>query len=215
MCIRSSVQATAMGKWLDVRSEAVIRPGGGPAVRAALFANVSSPVSAVLLLGFFPSSFSLIVFFFLLFCQSCPEPRVGKDLHLHITTLLCSFVDCHRSSAWHLIWRWSVLACLRSVLLSRLHLRAVLFGSLRWSSDSRIQEVPFSVFFLYFGQIKNYIREICSFEDFKAKTTGTKKERGSKLIFYFTHHHWREDSRNALCCLEGGKKKTLSLVGVN
>lgn len=116
MCIRSSVQVKTTGKWLDVRSETVVRPGGGPAVRAALFANVSSPVSAVLPLVFFSPLLAHRFFFFFL-CQSCPEPRVGKDLHLHITTLL-SFVDCHRSSVWHLIWCWSVLACLRSVLHS-------------------------------------------------------------------------------------------------
>lgn len=92
MCIRSSVQATAMGKWLDVRSEAVIRPGGGPAVRAALFANVSSPVSAVLLLGFFPSSFSLIVFFFSSFLPKLPRAKSRKRpafAYHHTPLLLC------------------------------------------------------------------------------------------------------------------------------
>lgn len=48
-------------------------------MRAALFVNVSSPVSAVLLLF----CFLLIVFL----CQSCPAPRVSQDLHLHYTTL--------------------------------------------------------------------------------------------------------------------------------
>lgn len=70
---------------LEVRRSFVLEPrcAGGPAVRAALFANVSSPVSAVLPLFFFlPFSFSFIVFS----CQNCPSPRVRKDLHF--TTLL-------------------------------------------------------------------------------------------------------------------------------
>lgn len=89
MCIRSSVQATTRGKRLDARSETVICPGEGPAVRAKLFANVSTPVSAVLPLGFSPS-FSLIVFFFFL-CQSFPEPRVGERpaFAYHHTLPLC------------------------------------------------------------------------------------------------------------------------------
>lgn len=46
---------------------------------------------------------------------------------------------------------------------------------------------------------------------FKANTAGTKEERGGNLIFYFTHHHWREDSKNALCCFEGEKNHTVAL----
>lgn len=53
-------------------------------MRAALFVNVSSPVSAALLLF----CFLLIVFL----CQSCPAPRVSQDLHLHYTTLFSSFL---------------------------------------------------------------------------------------------------------------------------
>lgn len=60
------------------------RCAGGLAVRAALFANVSSPVSAVLPLFFFPPPFSFSFIVFL--CQNCPSPRVRKDLHF--TTLL-------------------------------------------------------------------------------------------------------------------------------
>lgn len=117
------VQATT-SKWWNGKSETVIRPGGGPAVRAALFVNVSSPVSAVLPLLFPPpfrsSFFCFFYLFFFCVCQSCPEPRVGKDLHLHITTLF-SFVDCHRSSAWHLVWCWSVRAGVPSLSPSFIH----------------------------------------------------------------------------------------------
>lgn len=125
---------------------------GGPAVRAALFRNVSSPVSAVLLLF-------LVAHRFL--CQSCPPPKARQDFHLNNTTFL--FLDCLHPllSDIHLdpftVW----FASSQSFIHSRLLLRAVLFGSLRYPAQTEKQEnlfSPYTPHTVYFAGKRNTLR---------------------------------------------------------
>lgn len=124
---------------------------GGPAVRVALFLNVSSPVSAVLLL--FPSRSSFLV-------PMLPTARVRQDFHLHNTTLL--FLVCHHPSAWYPscpdpcnVW----FASSQSFTIhSRLLSCAVLFRSLRYPAQTEKKGIfffsPLSIFFGFKKQNK-------------------------------------------------------------
>lgn len=112
-------------------------------------------------------SFSLIVFF----CAKLPAPRVRKDLRFahHHSFLFCGlspFLRLTSNLGADPCWR----AFAQSFIHSRLLLRAVLFGSLRSSSDRKKQEVLFSplVFLLYYGEINHSEnnREIYSSEDY-------------------------------------------------
>lgn len=157
------------------------------------------PCFCSLTAGFF-SSFSLIVFFF--FSRASAKSKTRPAF--------CT------SPIAPLLWTVTVPPpdisscadpCLRAIaqsfIHSRLLLRAVLFGSVRSSSDCKNQEVLLSPYSFY---NTDHLNTLNASEKsavlriiFKANSSGTKEERGDNLIFYFTHH---QDSRNALWCFE-------------
>lgn len=182
------------------------RCAGGPAVRAALFANVSSPVSAVLpLVFFFPSRSSVF------FCvPKLPAPRVRKDLRFahHHSFLFCGLSPFLRLTSNLVLIRAGVPSLSPSFIHAYSYVQSclVLCVQAQTAKNKRFFFFPPSYSFSITEKLntlktteKSAILRII----FKANSSGTKEERGGNLIFYFTHHqHWREDSRNALWCIE-------------
>lgn len=187
----------------------VIRPGVPMRRRSSracgavwLFANVSSPVSAVLPLVFF-SSFSLIGFFFLLFFF-VPAPRVRKDLrfaHRH-SLLFCGLSPFLRLTSNLVL----IPACVPSLSPSFIHAYSyvqsclVLCVQAQTAKTKRFFLPPYSFYNTdQLNTLNTSAKSAVLRIIFKANSSGTKEESGDNLIFYFTHH---QDSRNALWCSE-------------
>lgn len=167
-------------------------------MRAALFRNVSSPVSAVLLLF-------LVAHRFL--CQSCPPPTARQDFHLNNTTFLS--LDCLHPllSDIHLVLI-RLLCGLRPLNPSFIHAYSYVQSCLvlcviQLRQKSKI--IFFTPPTLFILRVKERALELFfkktktgSLEELWTDTSGTKEERVSHLIFYFTHQQhvvWRGYSK--------------------
>lgn len=174
------------------------------------FGNVSSPVSAVLLLLLLAHRF---------LCQSCPPPRARQDSNLHNTTLFS--LDCHHPSAWYpscpdpfTVW----FASSQSFIHSRLLLRAVLFGSLRYPAQTEKQGNFFPPLSLFFRIKETPLEPLKNWQFWRIVDRYKRDERGQSqsfnILFYAsTTRSLERIQQNALWCLK--KKNHLALRKVS
>lgn len=188
----------------------VIRPGVPMRRRSSracgavwLFANVSSPVSAVLPLVFFFLLLAHRFFFFFAFFF-VPAPRVRKDLrfaHRH-SLLFCGLSPFLRLTSNLVL----IPACVPSLSPSFIHAYSyvqsclVLCVQAQTAKTKRFFLPPYSFYNTdQLNTLNTSAKSAVLRIIFKANSSGTKEESGDNLIFYFTHH---QDSRNALWCSE-------------